>query len=103
MTTKRFASYASLAVLLAIIGSVAILVAADLVVHQTKSAVNIWGYRGPILGRKAAQERRLAVLGESTAFGYGVKWNEAFPAYLETQLNARAPAGRRITVANLAY
>lgn len=103
MTRQRFLSYALLAILLAVLVPAAVLIASDLVVHQTKSAVNIWGYRGPTMGRKAPNERRLAVLGESTAFGYGVRWNEAFPAYLEAGLNEHRPADRPITVANLAY
>src|SRR5262249_20477576 len=43
----------------------------------------------------------VAVLGGSTAFGYGVRWNETFPYYLESLLNARAPRGRRYVVVNL--
>jgi lysophospholipase L1-like esterase len=81
-----------------------VLVAADVVVHQTKYAVNIWGYRGPIVGKKQPHEWRLAVLGESTAFGYGVRWDEAFPAYLQDALNRdRGDTRQRVTVLNLAY
>jgi hypothetical protein len=81
-----------------------ILLAADIYLHhrvENLGGVNVWGYRGPTVPRKQPRERRVVVLGGSTAFGYGLPWNEAFPFYLEQQLNARA--GRRgfIRVINL--
>src|SRR5215831_1006627 len=81
-----------------------IVLSIDVYLHhrvQYDGAVNVWGYRGPTLGAKAANEVRVAVLGGSTAFGYGVRWNETFPYYLESLLNARAPRGRRYVVVNL--
>ena len=102
-TTRRFAWYALVAAVLAVVLPTSAVIAADLLLHQTRYAVNIWGYRGPVAGPKQPHEWRLAVLGESTAFGYGVSWNEAFPAYLQSHLNRDAPANRRATVVNLAY
>jgi lysophospholipase L1-like esterase len=68
------------------------------------AGLNIWGYRGPVVGRKKPGERRVVVVGESTAFGYGVHWQESFPAYLQTLLNEQyAIPGRPVTVVNLAY
>ena len=101
-TRKRYVVYAVVSVILAIGTATAVLVAGDLLVHRTKYAVNIWGYRGPILGEKQSGEWRLAVLGESTAFGYGVGWDETFPAYIQQRMNAPAD-GRHVTVVNLAY
>lgn len=101
-TRKRYVLYALVSMILAIGAATTVLVAGDLLVHHTKYAVNIWGYRGPIIGEKQANEWRLAVLGESTAFGYGVKWDEAFPAYIEERMNAQ-DNGRHVTVVNLAY
>ena len=63
----------------------------DLYVHhraERYAGVNIWGYRGPTVARKTAGEHRLVVLGGSTAFGYGVDWDKAFPAQLEARSSA---------------
>lgn len=92
----RRALFAAVATLGTLLLGVACLFAADLYVHarvQNVGGVNVWGYRGPIVGRKAPGEIRIVVLGGSTAFGYGVPYNEAFPFYLEQMLNAR-PGGR---------
>ena len=81
-----------------------VLLAADVYLHhrvQNVAGVNVWGYRGPTIGAKRPNERRVAVLGGSAAFGYGLPWNEAFPFYLERQLNARAERGRSFRVVNL--
>jgi hypothetical protein len=53
-----------------------------------------------VVGRKQPGEIRIVVLGGSTAFGYGVPYNEAFPYYLEQRLNAHAarPAYRVINL-----
>ena len=96
-----------LAISLAVLVSVAALLAIDIFYHrklQASGGVNVWGYRGPTVGRKRAGERRLVVVGESTAFGYGVHWQDAIPAYLQELLNRQgAAAGPPITVVNLAY
>ena len=78
--------------------------AADVYLHrraERSAGLNLWGYRGPAVGRKGAGTVRVVVLGGSTAFGYGVIWNEAFPAQLEQQLNASAPT--HFEVVNLGY
>ena len=81
-----------------------VLLTADVYVHtrvQTLGGVNVWGYRGPAVGRKQPRERRVVVLGGSTAFGYGLPWNEAFPFYLERAVNARGTSGCVTRVINL--
>ena len=53
-------------------GASAVLLAADVYLHwrvQNAGAVNVWGYRGPVVGRKQPNEIRVVVLGGSTAFG----------------------------------
>ena len=80
--------------------------AVDLYLHrryERDAGLNRWGYRGPVVGRKQYGERRVAVVGGSTAFGYGVTWQAAIPALLEQKLNARPPAVSPYTVVNLAY
>jgi hypothetical protein len=68
------------------------------------TAWNIRGYRGRLLGRKEANEIRVAAIGGSTTFGFTVRTNETYPAYLETILNDRLGV-RRLTasVANLGH
>ena len=106
MTTKRYAAFALAAVVLATVAALVVLLAVDLYLHRKYMdlvAINTRGYRGPAVGRKQPGEWRLAVLGESTAFGYGVHWHDAIPALLEERLNAVAGAARRASILNLAY
>ena len=71
--------------------------------HEMNAGLNVWGYRGPVLDDKQDGERRVAVIGGSTAFGYGVTWPEAIPALLQQKLNEVEPGGAAYTAANLAY
>src|ERR1051325_8309114 len=99
---RRWAFMAG-ALLLSILLPLAALVATDAFLHtrfQRTGGVNVWGYRGPIVHRKAAGEQRDVVLGGSAAFGYGVGWMEAIPARLDAKLRS---AGVRASVVNLAY
>lgn len=101
---RRYALFACVAVILALVLSTGVVVAGDLYLHHKYAdlvGLNIWGYRGPVVASKQPGEWRLEVLGESTAFGYGVRWDESFPAYLENDLKTQT--GRRVSVVNLAY
>ena len=104
---KKQIVFALAAVALTVVGSIGCLLAADLYEHRrmaVNAGLNIWGYRGPVVGRKKAGERRVVVVGESTAFGYGVHWQESFPAYLQGLLNQQYPsADHPVTVVNLGY
>jgi hypothetical protein len=103
MPRGRKLLFAGGAVMLVLACSTAVLLAVDMYLHsrvQNSGSVNVWGYRGPAVGRKRPGEIRVVVLGGSTAFGYGVPWAEAFPYYLEQMLNARA-GGARYRVVNL--
>ena len=107
LSRRKRVVFALVAMALAFGLSVTALLGADIYLHrkfQTSAGVNVWGYRGPILGRKKPGELRIAFLGGSTAFGYGVTADQAIPAQLEKKLNARLPAGvSRVSVANLGY
>lgn len=108
MRSGKLAAFAALAVMLSTMTGVGALLGLDLYLHkrfEEVAGLNIWGYRGPTVGRKQPGERRVAVLGGSTAFGYGLTWREAFPAVLERKLNERlAGSGvQRVSVVNLAY
>ena len=61
----------------------------DLRLHdrfEQVAGVNVQGYRGPIQPHRVPGERRLLLVGDSTAFGYGVAWTESFPSYLTNRL-----------------
>src|SRR3954469_449561 len=80
------------------------LLGADLYVHaraEKSAGLNRYGYRGPVVPRKQPGELRVAVLGGSTVFGYGVGWNESIPANLERDLQQRWQ--RPVRVLNLGH
>ncbi len=102
----KYVVFAVCAMLLACFVGLAGLLAADLYMHkrsERSAGLNRWGYRGPVAARKKPGEIRVAVLGGSTVFGYGVMWDEAFPALLEGRLNAGSRTGTRFSVVNLGY
>jgi lysophospholipase L1-like esterase len=83
------------------------LLALDVYLHhrvQFSAGVNVWGYRGDVVGRKQRNEMRVLALGGSTAFGYGLPWDQSWPYYLEEKINAaRRSKGVEgaVTVVNL--
>jgi hypothetical protein len=103
-TGRRLLVIVTALFIVAVVG-VAALLALDVYLHhrvQYDAGVNVWGYRGPVVGRKKPGERRIIVIGGSTAFGYGLRWNEAFPYYLEHKLNTRQMAtDSLVSVVNL--
>ena len=107
MTRRKFVIFSLVAMALAAVGTGLLFLAVDVYFHnklERSAGVNVWGYRGPSVDDKDPQETRIAVFGGSTAFGYGVLWNEAWAYVLEQELNTRAASsGRRFTVLNLAY
>src|SRR5262245_36108636 len=103
MTRLRFVAFATAAVMLALVVMVGGLLALDLYAHsrvERSAGLNWRGFRGPTVGRKLPGELRVAVLGGSTVFGYGVRWDETIPANLERLLNASRPE-RPARVVNL--
>jgi hypothetical protein len=104
LSRRKRVAFAMTAIVLVFGGAFAVVLGADLYVHRKAerlSSVNIWGYRGPKVGRKQPGESRLVVLGGSTAFGYGVHWDEAFPPQLEALLRERSRNRAPVTVVNL--
>jgi hypothetical protein len=89
--------------------AVVALFGADVLLHRryaSSAGLNVWGYRGPVVGKKQAGETRIVVLGGSTAFGYGVTWRDAFPTRLQQIIDERMRRempGRTARVVNLAY
>src|SRR6185295_6744344 len=70
--------------------------------YERSAGFNVWGYRGHPVGKKKAGEYRVAVLGGSAAYGYGVTADDALPAVLERLLRMRT-ATPTYTVVNLGY
>jgi hypothetical protein len=106
MTTRKRLVFAAAAMLMAVMVGFLALLAADLYFHrrvERAAGVNIWGYRGPRVGKKATGEHRLIVIGGSTAFGYGVASDQAFPAYLERDLRPLSTNGAPVSVVNLGF
>src|SRR5262245_10236494 len=101
---RRKILFAAAAMSLAFVVGMTGLVLADVYLHhrvQNLGGVNVWGYRGPVVGRKQPGEIRVVAIGGSTAFGFGLPWNEAWPYYLERDLNRSPGAGSRFSVVNL--
>jgi len=104
LSRRRRWLFAIAAVALAIVIPGCAVFAADVYLHrkyQTSAGYNVWGYRGPAVGRKREGSVRLVVVGGSTAYGYGVRWDQAIPARLNRKLDGRS--ARPIDVVNLGY
>lgn len=105
MTNRRKFTYLGIvAVFLSM--CIVILLCIDLHYHQKMlghAGLNHRGYRGEVVGKKEKDEIRIAVLGSSIVFGYGVHYDKALPAQLEKELVKHYGNDRKITVVNLAY
>ena len=102
---RRWLMFAGLAIGIAIVGTTVLLLAVDVYLHgryERSAGFNVWGYRGPSVGRKQPDEYRVVVLGGSAAYGYGVMSNEAMPARLEQLLRTRTHSPV-FSVVNLGY
>ena len=98
---KRFI-FKLITVLISTFVCVSVLVGIDLYLHH-KHGINLRGYRGPSLGRKQPGEKRVAILGGSTTWGFGLKAGQDFPAQLQTMLAERRDVSAPINVLNLGF
>src|SRR5262249_49366735 len=67
----------------AVVLAAALVATIDLVAHrhvEQVGGVNIWNYRGPVAHQKQPNEIRLAFVGGTRAFSWGVAASEALPA-----------------------
>ena len=69
--------------------------------HDPYETPNSQGYRGAVLGSKAPGELRVAIVGESAAYGYGMITEYSLGPKLERKLQA-ALNPRPVSVVNLA-
>jgi hypothetical protein len=103
--TRRRMLFAAAAVVMATTAGLAVLLGVDVYLHgryEKSAGFNVWGYRGRPVGKKAAGEYRIVVLGGSAAYGYGVGADDAMPAVLQRLLRGRA-SSPLFTVVNLGY
>jgi GDSL-like Lipase/Acylhydrolase family len=104
LSRRKKIVFALVAITIAFVAMGGVLLVADLIVHhraERSAGLNRYGYRGPVAPRKQPGELRVAMVGGSTTFGYGVAWNESIPAYLESTLKQRL--NRRVSVVNLGF
>jgi hypothetical protein len=104
LSRRKKLLFGVVAMTMSFVAVIALLLVADLFVHhraERSAGLNRYGYRGPVLPRKQPGELRVAMVGGSTVFGYGVAWNESIPAYLEVKLRERL--NRPVTVVNLGF
>ena len=95
LTWRRRVAFVIVAFVAVLMLSTAALLALDVYLHhrvQFSGGVNVWGYRGEVVGAKKHGEMRVLALGGSTAFGYGLPWDQSWPYYLEERINARRRA-----------
>jgi len=104
---RRRLLFAGVAMTATLVLCIALLLGLDVYLHrrvQYSAGVNVWGYRGAPVGRKKPDETRVLALGGSTAFGYGLPWNQSWPYYLEEKANAarhRSGVTAPVTIVNL--
>jgi hypothetical protein len=104
LSWRRRAAYVAVAFAGAAVLTGAVVTALDIYVHhrvQYEAGVNVWGYRGDVVGRKRPGETRVIALGGSTVFGYGLPWNESWPYYLEQKIAVRRRGAGPVSVVNL--
>jgi lysophospholipase L1-like esterase len=102
---RRRLILAGTTIVFAIVLTTTVLLAVDVYLHgryERSAGLNVWGYRGPSVGRKKANEYRVVMLGGSAAYGYGVTFDQAIPAQLE-QLLRKQTQSPAFTVVNLGY
>jgi hypothetical protein len=102
---RKRATFAIVTVLLSLVVTVGALGVLDEMLRRRYArsfGLNQWGYRGPVVGAKQPGERRVVLLGGSTAFGFGRPPSDSIAAELERRLDARRP-GTDVSVVNLGY
>lgn len=100
---RRIASKTATKLVLTLL-MVSALFGAEFYLHR-KHGINFRGYRGPTVGQKQPGEKRIAVVGGSNVWGFGLKVGQAFPGQLQQRFaeRSRTLGGAPIQMLNLAY
>jgi lysophospholipase L1-like esterase len=102
LSWRRRIAYSAVAVVGMLVFLTVAVLALDIYVHhrvQFSGGVNIWGYRGEVVGAKKNDETRVLALGGSTTFGYGLPWDQSWPYYLDERIGvSRRSQGYRLPV-----
>jgi lysophospholipase L1-like esterase len=104
LSRRRKVAYIAIAFVAVAVVTTSLVLALDVYLHhrvQYDAGVNVWGYRGDVVGRKRPGETRIIALGGSTVFGYGLRWSESWPYYLEQKLGGTHRPGSPVSVVNL--
>ncbi|MFA5410243.1 MAG: SGNH/GDSL hydrolase family protein [Candidatus Omnitrophota bacterium] len=105
----KYAVFTVLFIMILTALSLGLIIAADMYYHNKflqHHGLNYRGYRGRVVGSKRGNEIRIIMLGGSSAFGYGVHYNEALPYRLEEELQNYCNSNginKKVTVINLGY
>ncbi|MBF0361092.1 MAG: hypothetical protein HQK49_08780 [Oligoflexia bacterium] len=86
LSIKKIFIFSSLTIFLSLTAIFSALLILDLSIHkklENQGGLNYRGYRGTVVSSKKKDEFRVAFFGECITFGYGVHWNEAYPAVIE--------------------
>ena len=89
LSWRRRIAYIAIAAVGVFVLMTSAVLALDIYVHhrvQFSGGVNIWGYRGEVVSAKTANETRVLAIGGSTAFGYGLPWDQSWPYYLNERI-----------------
>ena len=104
LSRRRKLAFVAVAFVVTAAVTASAVLALDVYLHhrvQYAAGVNVWGYRGDVVGRKKPGETRIIVLGGSTAFGYGLPWNQSWPYYLEQKIASARRLPGPVSVDNL--
>ena len=106
LSRRKRVAFAAIVALVSLVVTVAALGVIDVLLrrhYRPTLGLNMWGYRGRVVGQKSPGERRVVVLGGSTVFGFGVSPTETIAAYLEQRLQAGRAGEAPVSVVNLGY
>jgi len=85
------------------------LVVLDMRAHhrvERLGGVNVWGYRGDVMGQKRTNEIRIAVVGGDLAYGWGVAAAETLAMYVRRRVSLYVTGSverqREVTAVNIA-
>src|SRR5438094_8573430 len=92
LSSWKYVTFAIITLMLSVFVISGAILGLDLYLHkryEKRWRLNVWGYRGPVVGPKRPGEIRIVVLGGSTALGFDLPAHQAHPPYLDPTLTRR--------------